>query len=157
MGLIGGDEAESILKDLFKERKSSDRIRINAGEMLLTHGKNDYVADIIVELEEAQSKKQTALYNGFLRILGSAKSPKLEDFARRLFANNGVIERSYALDICLNNNFRSLADEVRKLTDPKNGSLSNKSRALLERWGHPLTAPASQAETPSSPEETIPE
>ncbi|MCL1929259.1 MAG: HEAT repeat domain-containing protein [Treponema sp.] len=157
MGLIGGNEAEAILKDLFKERKNSDRIRINASEMLLTYGKNDYVTDVIVEMEEAQSKKQTTLYNGFLRILGSAKSPKLEDLARRLFANSGVIEKSYALDICLNNNFRSLADEIRKLTDPKNGSLSNKSRALLERWGLPLTAPASPAEAPSPSEESIPD
>ena len=157
MGLIGGNEAETILKDLFKERKNSDRIRINAGEMLLTHGKNDYVSDVVAEMEEAQSKKQTALYNGFLRILGGAKSPKLEDLARRLFANGGVVEKSYALDICLNNNFRGLADDIRKLIDPKNGSLSNKSKALLERWGLPLNAPASEADEPSASAANEPE
>ena len=152
MGLIGGNDAETILKDFFKERKNSDRIRINAGEMLLTHGQNDYVADIIVEMEEAKSKNQTPLYNGFLRILGSAKSPKLEDLARRLFANGGVVEKSYALDICLNNNFRGLVDNIRNLTDPKNGSLSNKSRTLLERWGLPINAPETPAAHPAEDE-----
>jgi HEAT repeat protein len=155
LGLIGGNDAENILKDLFKERKNSDRVRLNAGEMLVVHYENDYVSDVIVEMEEAKSKNQTPLYNGFLRILGSAKSPKLEDFARRLFANGGVVEKSYALDICQNNNFRGLADEIRKLTDPKNGSLSNKSRALLERWGLPITAPEPPpAETAPPPAES---
>ena len=139
LGLIGGSDAETILQTLFKERKNSDRIRIISGEMLLTHGKDDYIADVIVEMEEAKSKNQNPLYNGFLRILGSAKSAKLEDFARRLFASGGVVEKSYALDICLNNNFRGLVSEIRGLTDPKNGSLSNKSRSLLDRWGIPIS------------------
>jgi len=156
MGLIGGDDTESALKDLFKERKNSDRVRINAGEMLLTHGKNDYVADIITEMDEAKAKNQTPLYNGFLRILGAAKSPKLEDLARRFFASGGVIEKSYAMDICSNNNFRGLADDIRKLTDPKNGSLSNKSRALLEKWGLPLTSEPSASSAPSVPPTAAP-
>ncbi|MCL1814429.1 MAG: HEAT repeat domain-containing protein [Treponema sp.] len=139
LGLIGGNEAETILKELFKERKNSDRIRINSAEMLLTHGSADYVTEVIIELDEAKTKNQTALYNGFLRILGVAKSPKLEDLARRFFAGGGVIEKSYALDICSNNNFQGLVDEIRCLTDPKNGSLSRKSTTLLQKWGLPLT------------------
>ena len=154
LGLIGGNEAEAILKDLFKERKNSDRIRINAGEMLVTHGKDDYITDVINELDEAKSKNQNPLYNGFLRILGSARSVKLEDFARRLFANGGVVEKSYALDICLNNNFRGLINEIRNLTDPKNGSLSGKSRSLLERWGLPLSVPADAAAESSAAAES---
>ena len=145
IGLIGGNDSETILHTLFKERKNSDRIRINAGEMLLTHGNKDYVKEVIVEMDEAKTKNQTALYNGFLRILGSAKSPNLEDLARRFFAGGGVIEKSYALDICLNNNFRSLTSEIQNLTDPKNGSLSNKSRSLLDKWGLPHT-PAAASE-----------
>jgi hypothetical protein len=112
--------------------------------MLLAHGNNDYANEVIAQMEEAKIKKQTPLYNGFLRILGAAKSPKLEDLAKQFFASGGVIEKSYALDICSNNNFRGLADDIRKLTDPKNGSLSNKSKTLLEKWGLPLTAPAAQ-------------
>jgi HEAT repeat protein len=150
LGLIGGKEAEQILTELFKERKNNDRIRVNAGEMLLTKGSADYVADVIVELDEAKKKNQTALYNGFLRILGEAKSPKLEALARRFFAAGGVVEKSYALDFCSRNNFRSLADEVRKLTDTKNGSLSRKSLALLEEWGLPVTSQPSSS-LPSLP------
>ncbi|GHV86397.1 PBS lyase [Spirochaetia bacterium] len=146
IGVIGGTDSEQILRDLFKERKNSDRIRINAGEMLLTQSSTDHVSDVIIELDEAKTKNQTALYNGFLRILGGAKSPKLEDLVKRFFAGGGVVEKSYALDICLNNNFQSLAGEIRKLADPKNGSLSRKSLALLEKWGLPVNVPDSPTE-----------
>ena len=145
LGLIGGNDAETTLKELFKERKNSDRIRINAGEMLLGHGTSDYVTEVVIEMDEAKAKNQTALYNGFLRILGGSKSPKLEELARRFFAGGGVVEKSYALDICSNNNFQGLVDEIRRLTDPKNGSLSRKSILLLEKWGLPDTAGASPA------------
>jgi HEAT repeat protein len=139
MGAIGGGETEKILEELFKERKNSDRIRINAGEMLLTTASGDYTQALIAELDEAKAKNQTALYNGFLRILGGAKSENLKSLARRFFAGGGVVEKSYALDICLNNDFRDLVDEVRNLTDPKHGSLSRKSLVLLEKWGLPVT------------------
>ncbi|MDR1143008.1 MAG: HEAT repeat domain-containing protein [Spirochaetaceae bacterium] len=137
MGAIGGGETEKILEELFKERKNSDRIRINAAEMLLAGTSGDYASAVIAELDEAKTKNQTALYNGFLRILGGAKSEDLKSLARRFFAGGGVVEKSYALDICLNNDFRDLAGEVRSLTDPKHGSLSRKSLALLEKWGLP--------------------
>ena len=140
LGLIGTREAETILNELFSERRNSDRVRILAAEMLLTHSATDYVNEIIVELDEAKSKNQNALYNGFLRILGNATSPRLEDLSRRFFASGGVIEKSYALDMSLNNNFRSLENEIRSLVEPRNSSLSRKSIALLERWGLPIEA-----------------
>jgi len=148
LGLIGGNGSEKVLADLFREKKNSDRIRINSGEMLLASGTGDYASEVIAALDEAKSKNQTALYNGFLRILGGAKSPKLEDLASRFFAGGGVIEKSYALDMCSNNNFRGLENEVRNLTDPKNGSLSRKSLALLEQWGLSATPEA----PPAAPE-----
>ncbi|MDR2314092.1 MAG: HEAT repeat domain-containing protein [Spirochaetaceae bacterium] len=146
IALIGGEEADGILKNLFSERKNNDRIRINAGEMLLSRGSRDYTADVIVELEDAKTRNQTALYNGFLRILGSAKSDKLEDLARRFFAAGGVVEKSYAIDICANNDFRSLAGELQRLADPKNGSLSRKSLTVLEKWGLSAAEPDPGAE-----------
>jgi len=152
LGLIGGSGSEKVLADLFRERKNNDRIRINAGEMLLANGETDYVSQVIAELDEAKSKNQTPLYNGFLRILGSAKSPKLEALASRFFAGGGVIEKSYALDMCSNNNFRSLENEVRNLTDPKNGSLSRKSLALLEQWGLSAAPPEATSGPPAVPE-----
>lgn len=151
LGLIGGKSAEQILASLFKERKNNDRLRINAAETLLSGGFDDYVPAVIIEMDEAKTKNQTSLYNGFLRILGGAVSPKLEDLARRFFANGGVIEKSFALDMCSKNNFQNLADEVRKLTDPKNGSLSRKSLAVLEGWGLPAD-PTASSTVPAAPE-----
>jgi hypothetical protein len=152
LGLIGGEDAEDILLALFKERKNSDRVRINAGEMLLGNGTQDYVPQVIIELDEAKSKNLNGLYNGFLRILGSATSPKLEDLARRFFSSGGVVEKAYAIEICSNNNFRSLRNELESLSDPKNGSLSRRSLALLEEWG---AAPDTTSSVPEDPQESL--
>jgi HEAT repeat protein len=158
MGAIGGGDAEKILEGLFKERKNSDRIRINAAEMLLAGASGGYTQAVIAELDEAKAKNQTALYNGFLRILGGAKSEDLNGLARRFFAAGGVVEKSYALDICLNNDFRDLAGEVRNLTDPKHGSLSRKSLILLEKWGLPVTEePPAAAATAAEPDAAAPD
>ncbi|MDR0600565.1 MAG: HEAT repeat domain-containing protein [Treponema sp.] len=150
MGAIGGADAEKNLADLFRDRKNNDRIRINAGEALLTKASADYTQEVINEMDEAKLKNQTALYNGFLRVLGPVKSPKLESLARRFFAGGGVIEKSYALDFCSNNNFRGLADEIRKLTGPKNGNLSRKALAILEKWGLPVESPQDSPGTPTT-------
>jgi hypothetical protein len=159
LGQIGGSDAGTILNDLFKERRNSDRVRINAAEMLLTHSNDDFVNAVIAEMDEARAKNQNALYNGFLRILGSAKSPKLEDLARRFFAGGGVIEKSYALDICSNNEFRGLANDIRQLAaDPRNTSLARKATALLERWELPLAADeeSSAEESAAEQDEDVP-
>jgi hypothetical protein len=54
-----------------------------------------------------------------------------------LIAHGGVIERSLALDLILNNEFRGLEDEVRSLLDERrNGaSIARKARSTLERLG----------------------
>ncbi|MDR1248016.1 MAG: HEAT repeat domain-containing protein, partial [Treponema sp.] len=135
LGAIGNRECLDFLSSLFTERKNADRARILAAEMLLQDDADSYAAKVIEELDEAKRKNQTALYNGFLRILGAAKSPVLEDLCRRFFFSGGVVEKSYALDMTLNNSFRSLADQVKALTGEENGSLSRKSRAVAERLG----------------------
>ncbi|MDR0404110.1 MAG: HEAT repeat domain-containing protein [Treponema sp.] len=141
LGAIGNAEARGVLESLFGERKNSDRIRIGSAEMLLQNDAPDYAKRVIDEMDYAKSKNQTALYNGFLRVLGAAKADALEDLAKRFFALGGVIEKSYALDICLNNNFRGLSEEIRALSDPKNGSLAVKSGNILKKWEEPA-APA---------------
>jgi hypothetical protein len=103
--------------------------------MLLQNDAPEYAKKVIDEMDYAKSKNQTTLYNGFLRVLGSAKADVLEDLAKRFFALGGVIEKSYALDICLNNDFRGLMEEIRALSDPKNGSLAVKSGNILKKWG----------------------
>ena len=137
LGAINNSETMDILNSLFSERKNSDRVRIMAADMLLQNDADKYGSRVIVELDEAQNKKQTALYNGFIRILTTAKSATLEATARRFVTSGGVIERSLALDLILNNEFRSLADEIRALLDEKkNGaSLARKAKTTLEKLG----------------------
>ncbi|MFP3043462.1 HEAT repeat domain-containing protein [Treponema primitia] len=133
LGAIGNPESLDFLSSLFTERKNADQIRLLSAEMLLQNNASAYTAKVIEELDEAKRKNQTPLYNGFLRILGSAKTASLEDLARRFFSSGGVVEKSYALDMVLNNEFRSLAEQVRELTDEKYGSLSRKSRVVVEK------------------------
>jgi HEAT repeat protein len=133
LGAIGNKECLDFLSTLFGERKNADRSRILAAEMLLQNNADSYAAKVIEELDEAKRKNQTALYNGFLRVLGAAKSPALEDLCRRFFSSGGVVEKSYALDMTLNNSFRSLSDQVKALTGEENGSLSRKSRVVVEK------------------------
>jgi hypothetical protein len=66
-----------------------------------------------------------------------AKSGTLESLARRFISAGGVIEKSLALDLILNNEFRSLADEVRNLLDEKKYgvSIARKAKNTLERLG----------------------
>jgi HEAT repeat protein len=135
LGAIGNRECIEFLSSHFAERKNADRARILAAEMLLQNDADAYVTKVIEELDEAKRKNQTALYNGFLRVLGAAKSPVLEDLCKRFFFSGGVVEKSYALDMTANNEFRSLAEQVKELMDEKNGSLSRKSRVVAEKLG----------------------
>jgi HEAT repeat protein len=137
LGVMDSGASRDILESLFRERKNSDRIRILAAEMLIQNGGGAYTPALIVELDEAKRKNQTPLYNGFLRVLGTAKASSLEDLARRFLGSGGVIEKSLALDIAVNNEFRSLGDDIRALLDDRrnNPSLVRKARAALEKLG----------------------
>jgi HEAT repeat protein len=136
LGAMDTGETRTILASFFEERKNSDRVRILAAEMLINTHAESYVEKLVTELDDAKTRNQTALYNGFLRVIGStkaAKAPSLEDLTRRFLASGGVIEKSYALDMTANNEFRGLLEEVRALTDPKNGNLARKAQATLEK------------------------
>ncbi|MDR0759854.1 MAG: HEAT repeat domain-containing protein [Treponema sp.] len=133
LGAIGTREAETVLASFFEERKNSDRLRILAAEMLMKDHAETYAEKLVAEMDDAKGRNQTALYNGFLRAIGSAKAPSLEAVTRRFFASGGAIEKSYALDMMANNEFRGLIEEVRALTDPKNGNLSHKAQVTLEK------------------------
>jgi HEAT repeat protein len=135
LGAIANGEAMAALEALFGEKKNADRVRILAADMLMQNNSDAYAPRLVAALDDAKRSNQTPLYNGFLRILGGARAAALEDLARRLFAAGGVIERSYALDITANNEFRNLAGEVRSLTDPKNGNLSRKAVNTLNKLG----------------------
>jgi HEAT repeat protein len=135
LGAVGTGEAMAVLESLFVERKNSDRVRILSAEMLIRHNGDQYAQKAIAELDEAKTKNQTALYNGLLRVLGGAKTPGVEELARRFFASGAVVEKSYALDMTANNEFHGLADEVKKLAEDKNGALARKARETLAKLG----------------------
>jgi hypothetical protein len=135
LGAIGNSESLEILSSLFAERKNTERVRILSAEMLLQNDAPGYTAKVIEELGEAKKKNQTSLYNGFLRILGTAKAPALEDLAAQFFYSGGVVEKSYALDMVLNNELKSLAEQVRELTEEKYGGLSRKAKVVVEQMG----------------------
>ncbi|MDR2741677.1 MAG: HEAT repeat domain-containing protein [Treponema sp.] len=133
LGAIGTPEAKAVLVSFFGERKNSDRVRILASEMLMRDYAEAYAEKLVAELDDAKGRNQTALYNGFLRVISSAKAPSLEAVTRRFLASGGVIEKSCALDMTANNEFRGLLEEVRALTDPKNGNLAHKAQVTLEK------------------------
>jgi hypothetical protein len=135
LGAIAGGEAIKALEELFIERKNSDRARIAAGEMLMRNEPGRFLSTFIKELDDAKQKNQTALYNGFIKIIGGTKCSGLEDITRRLMQDRGVIEKSIALDMAANNNLTALADEIKTLAGDKNESLSRKARQTLEKMG----------------------
>jgi HEAT repeat protein len=135
LGAIETSEARGVLESLFTNRKHPDRVRLLAAEMLITNDAGAYADKVIIELDEAKTKNQTALYNGFLKVLGSAKTKTIEELTRRFFTSGGLIEKSYALDMTANNEFRSLAPEVRALIQDKNSSLTRKAQNTLQKLG----------------------
>jgi HEAT repeat protein len=152
LGAIGNAGAIRVLDTLFSERKSADRVRILSAEMLIQRDPDRYAQKVTAELDDAKRRNQIPLYNGLLRVISTAKTRAVEDLVRRFFAAGGVIEKSYALDMTANNGFRDLTGQVEALTDEKNGSLSRKAKATLERLkGGPEPAPpAASGEAPPS-------
>ncbi|MDR2363352.1 MAG: HEAT repeat domain-containing protein [Spirochaetaceae bacterium] len=135
LGAMGNRGADAVLADLFTERKNTDRVRILAAEMLIRNNADDYAGKVILEMDEAQGKKQTALYNGFLRVMGTARTNTVEGLTRRFLTSGGVVEKSYALDMIVNNEFRDLVPQVKELTDEKNGTIARKARDVLKKLG----------------------
>jgi HEAT repeat protein len=132
LAAIGAPAALSVLDSLFSDRRSTDRVRILSAEMLIRENAGGYAQKVIVELDEARRRNQTALYNGLLRVIGGAKTGEVEALAERFLASGGVIEKSWALDMINNNRFTRLIPQVELLADPKNGTISRKAQAVLE-------------------------
>ena len=144
LGAINNEESMEILEALFFERRHSDRVRLLSAEMLLRNAPDTYSVRIIAEMDEARARNQTPLYNGFVRLFIPVISDTLESFAKRLIATGGVIERTLALDIILNNEFRSLENEVRGLLDERRYgvSVARRAQSTLERLGLDLVVQA---------------
>jgi len=137
LGAINNEEAMGILDSLFSERKNSDRVRIMAADMLLQNNADVYGSRVFAEMGDAKLRNQTALYNGFIRAMTTAKAPSLETTVLSLISGGGVIEKSLALDLILNNEFRQLEDVIRSLLDEKkhSASIARKAQGILEKLG----------------------
>ncbi|MDR0708245.1 MAG: HEAT repeat domain-containing protein [Treponema sp.] len=133
LGAIGNGDAMNALEALFSEPKNPDYVRLPAAEALLDNNADAYVQQVIDAMDDAQKKRGTTLYNGFLGILSKTKSGKLESLAGRFFASGSAVEKSAALDMTLNNRFTSFAEDVRALADQKNNALAAKARKVLEK------------------------
>jgi HEAT repeat protein len=135
LGAIADAESVNVLESLFSERKNSDRVRLLSGEMIMQIDPGKFLDSFIKELDEAKQKNQTALYNGFLKIIGGTKSSGLEAITLRLMQDKGVVERSYSLDLAVNNHLTGLSEEIKRITTDKNESLAAKARRTLEKLG----------------------
>ena len=86
---------------------------------------------LIIELDEAKTRNQTALYNGLLRVIGetviSGDKTDMENITRRFLRTGTIIEKSYGLDMAVNNNLVMLSDEIKSLTTDRNESLARKA------------------------------
>ena len=137
LGAINNNESIEIVDGLFFNRRSSDTVRLVCGEVLLQYRADTYAVRISAEMEDARQRNQTALYNGFIRMMSTARSSTLEPFTRSLMSTGGVIERSLALDLIMNNEFRGMEEDIRALLDEQRHgiSISRKARLTLERLG----------------------
>jgi HEAT repeat protein len=139
LGAIANDEAIGVLDKLFSERKTSDRVRLISAEMLMKTRGEKYLSRMIVELDDAKLKNQTALYNGFLKIIGEAvingDTGEMERLTRRFLQNGGIMEKLYGLDMAVNNNLSGLAADIKALVNDRNESLARKARRTAERLG----------------------
>jgi HEAT repeat protein len=131
LGEIGGAEAVAVLDSLFSSRKTPDRVRILCAEILIREKPDAFAPALIAETEDAKKRNQTSFYNGLLKALGTAKTPAVENIAQRFLASGGIIEKSYALDMVVNNRFTSLARDVEALLEDKNQGLSRKAESSL--------------------------
>jgi HEAT repeat protein len=139
LGAIANDEALTILENLFTERKNSDRVRLIAAEMLMKSAAGKNLSKVMAELDEAKLRNQTALTNGFLKIIGEAQidgdTSEIENLTRRFLQNGNIMEKLYGLDMAANNNLRNLSVEIVALFYDRNESLARKARRTAERLG----------------------
>ena len=135
LGAIGNSESMQVIETLFAERRNSARVRTASGEILMQNEPDRFLDTFIEEMDEARRRNMTALYNSFLRILSRTTARDMEPITRRLMAERGIVERSYALEIAANNNLVSLADEIRTISEDNNQALARRARLTLERLG----------------------
>jgi HEAT repeat protein len=133
LGEMRNPEADAVLLALLDDGKVGDSLRSRSAEMLIKNDADRYAEKVIAKLDEAKAKNQTVLYKGLLKVLSFAKTGKVENLTARLFASKDVTEKFYALDLTANNRFTAFKNEVEKLTNDKNTSLSRRAKITLEK------------------------
>jgi HEAT repeat protein len=133
LGEIGTEEAITVIDSLFSNQKTPDRVRILCAEILIREKPDAFAEKVSAEIDDAKKRNQNSLYNGLLKAISAAKTPAIENLAKRLLASGGVTEKSYALDMIVNNKFISLSRDIEALLDQKNQnqSLSRKAQVSL--------------------------
>ena len=137
LGKIGSAASLENLRAIFDEKMNPDRVRVIAAETLLEYGNGEGALAMVAALDEAKSQKRTTLSKGLLKALSAAKSPELEDFARRLLASAELTDKIYGLDLVRGNKFRALYDDVKKLAEDKNAALSRRAKDVLSSFEAP--------------------
>ena len=143
LGAIANEEAVEVLGGLFLERKNPVRVRLISAEMLMKNAPDGNLGKLIVELDEAKTRNQTNIYNGFLKILGETvvenDKTVMENITRRFLMNGGLLEKLYGLDMAANNNLTVLSEQIRPMANDRNESISRRARRTAERLGIDLS------------------
>ena len=97
------------------------------------------LSSLIAELEEARTRNHTALYNGFLKVVGetvvTGDTSVMEDITRRFLLNGSLVEKLYALDMAANNNLSMLSENIITLAGDRNETVARRARQTAEKLG----------------------
>jgi len=139
LGAIANAEAVETLEGLFTDGRAADRIRILSSEMLMKIDADRFFSRIVLEMNDAKTKNQNALYNGLLKVVGEAvlqgSKTEVERLAHSFMQNGAIVEKLYGLDLAANNNLTSLSEQIISLARDRNESLSRRARNTAEKLG----------------------
>jgi HEAT repeat protein len=143
LGAIANDEAAGVLENLFCERKNSDRIRMLAAEMTMKIAADRNLGKLIAELDDAKTRNQTNLYNGFLKIIGetviTSDKSLMRNLTGRFLQNGGILEKLYGLDMAANNDIPDFSKEINTLAKDRNESIARRAKRAAEKLGIELS------------------
>jgi len=137
LGAIANQEAIDVLENIFTARSNSDRVRILAADMLIKNAGGRHFGRVMAEMEDARTRNQQNLYNGFLRVAGGAvvegDKAEIESIARRFMDSGTVMEKLFGLDMALNNELSGLSEQIITLSRDRNEGIARKARSIAER------------------------
>jgi HEAT repeat protein len=133
IGAAGNGKAADALETIFDDKKTSDRNRILAAEMLAGIDGEKYAGKIIQKIDEAKRTNQKLVYNGLVAAVSKAKSEKLSALAGQLFASKNAADIAFALEITGNNRFNAFLGETQRLAQDANSGLARKANEVLEK------------------------